>query len=333
MENKELFEGIASLLQLGSLQKPVYRVYGGYLHQMYCLETEKGKFALKLLNPLIMQRPTAMKNYQCAEALETKLEAARLPVVTALNFDGKKMQCFEGQYFYVFNWIEGSVMPSDQITVKHCQKIGRLLGEMHHLEYQLEAPHLLPVAIDWHQYVLKACEEDAEIAGLLAANEDLLYQLEQRGNEALTRLPAVSCICHGDMDVKNVLWQASEPYVIDLECLNIGSPYLEIFTLALSWSGYEQGNLDKQRLQAFIQAYQEVCDLSEVNWQVLYQSNMGQLEWLAYNIRRALKIESASEEERKLGIAQVYSTLEQIQYYACIGDELLEILNECTSLN
>lgn len=40
---------------------------GGFMHKMYKINTQQGTFALKLLNPFVMQRETAMDNYVKAE--------------------------------------------------------------------------------------------------------------------------------------------------------------------------------------------------------------------------------------------------------------------------
>ena len=100
-----IFNEIISKLNLGTLTAPAERVYGGYMHKMYRLETEKGKYAVKLLNPEIMKRPDVFENYMMAEALEKKLQERSVPIVPALEFSGSKMQCVNNQYFYVFNFI------------------------------------------------------------------------------------------------------------------------------------------------------------------------------------------------------------------------------------
>ena len=48
------------------LKQPPLRLSGGLMHKMYKLETDQGIYALKLLNPFIMQREDAMENYRAA---------------------------------------------------------------------------------------------------------------------------------------------------------------------------------------------------------------------------------------------------------------------------
>ena len=57
---------------------------------------------------------------------------------------------------------------------------------------------------------------------------------------------------------------------------------------------------------------------------MLYYANNGRLEWLEYNIKRALMLETDSEEEQQLGINEVKETIDHVVYYDSIKTELLK---------
>ncbi len=138
-------------------------------------------------------------------------------------------------------------------------------------------------------------------------------------------------ICDGDMDSKNVLWQDGKPLIIDLECLDLGNPYLEMLNLALSWSGSVICNIDFDCFNEFIKAYkQEMDKLSSfdtgIDLKSLYGIGFSWLDWLEYNVKRALGIEADSVEEQRMGIAEVYESLKRIRYYATIKNALLRYL-------
>lgn len=136
-------------------------------------------------------------------------------------------------------------------------------------------------------------------------NRKLLYTSQNEGNIALKKVPSITTICNGDMGSKNVLWVNGEPKIIDLECLSYGNPYMELFQLALCWSGYEHCHLDYTLLKSSITAYCKEYGKIEVDWEILYSSYFGRLEWFEYNIKRALMIECADVEDQCLGIEQV----------------------------
>ena len=56
----------------------------------------------------------------------------------------------------------------------------------------------------------------------------------------------------------------------------------------------------------------------------LYANN-GRLEWLEYNIKRSLMLETDSEEEQQLGINEVKETVAHVVYYKLIKEELLKM--------
>ena len=93
--NRFLFmEDIYELVKqcgLGIIKGKIYPVSGGFMHKMFRVQTTAGTYAVKCLNPEIMSRPDAMRNYAEAERLERVLESKGIPVVAALSFDGKKM--------------------------------------------------------------------------------------------------------------------------------------------------------------------------------------------------------------------------------------------------
>lgn len=326
MESSALFSHILSNLNLGTLTVKPQRVTGGYMHKMYKIETTTGKYAVKLLNPSIMKRPDVFKNYQRAEYLENVLQEHKIPVVNAMEIDGRKMHCIDNQYFYVFQWVHGRVLAWEEIKIEHCEIAGAILAKIHKIK-QIEKPFIRePICIDWDTYIEMAKTLCPEIEAELIRNRELLYHAQNEFNYTLNNIPAVTCICDGDMDSKNVLWVDGNPLIIDLECLDYGNPFLEMFQLALSWSGNVLCDIDYERLKSFILSYQQEYGDINFDWNVLYGIGFGWLEWLEYNMKRALMLECDNEEERTLGIEQVHEIIKRIIYYHSIKDEMLRDL-------
>ena len=332
MENNKLVESILSELALGSLVSPVVNVTGGLMHKIICAETTTGKYAIKLLNPAIMKRSDVFDNYKVAEHLEGVLQFNHIPIVPALIFDGKKMQCINNQYFYVYNWVDGKALRADEIKQEHCKLMGSILVRIHKIEQRDEDFNGGEISIGWDSYISIAYEDCSEIVDVLRNNKDLLYEVQELGNAAIKRIPKITTISNGDMDSKNVLWVEGKPKIIDLECLKYGNPYTELFQLALYWSGYDRCRIDYKLLNTFIKAYIHVYGDFDVNWEDLYHCNYGLLEWLEYSVKRALMIEYDSDEERQLGIEQTHNTMKKIIYYHSIKEELLENISQRTKV-
>ena len=341
MEQK-LLEKLCCEYNLGELTQSPIRLTGGFTHKMYSLFTTKGKYAVKLLNPFIMKRETAMSNYRTAEAFESALEQTDIPILPALTARGKKMQCMEGQYFYLYEWYEGKALKSEEITPYHCEKIGGILGKIHGTKFQksvgaedesesrVEKYEREELHIDWDGYIEKLAEKNPELCELLRENRAFLYESQDKGNEETKKLPTTVAICHNDMDSKNVLWKGEGCRIIDLECLSYSSPIMELYELALCWSGYEVCDIDFNLFQSFIRAYEKAGGKLTTDWETVYYSNNGRLEWLEYNVKRALGIE-CSEEEIALGAEQVKETVAHVVYYHEAKECILECLENLSN--
>lgn len=330
MQTKQLENIITEMMvtcNLGTVTTPIKPVSGGFLHRMYRVETERGSYAVKHLNPGIMGRDGVLDNYARAESLERILEDAGIPMVPALTVNGQKMQKADGQYFYVFHWLDGQMTDWNHITQEQCRKAGNILGRIHAIQPE-NVGHQEPELskIDWAGYVCKAQEENSEIAGLLAENESLLYAVEQEMNKARCALPDMRCISDEDMDPKNVMWENGNPWVIDLECLDRGNPVSHVLQLALQWSGITTCSIDITKTLAFFDGYLEAYDNCFRAYSSVFGVAYTWVEWLEYNIRRALGM-CADEAEREMGISEVKNTIARIQYVRSCEKEIKDALD------
>lgn len=91
---------------------------------------------------------------------------------------------------------------------------------------------------------------DTKLYAMLKDALPVIQDSQNTGNQARKKLSIVS-ICHNDMDCKNVLWNGNDYRIIDLKCLSYNNPFMELFELALCWSGYEDCKIDFQLFQAF----------------------------------------------------------------------------------
>ncbi len=329
MNINDFFEKLTSNLELGKMITTPSRVSGGLTHKMYKIITDKNKYIIKLLNPNIMKRKTALDNFEKADKYEELLKQNNIDAIYSLKFNNKKLQLIDNQYFYVFNWYDGVSLKDGEIKKEHCKKIGKVLSDIHNITLKEDIWKENIKNIDWQYYIDLAKEKESPIYDILFNNKDILYESMYKGNEVVDKLPNYIAVCHNDLDSKNVLWLNNNFKIIDLECLGYSNPYLELFTLALCWSGYESCHINFELFETFINSYFENSKLSRnIDWEVLYYANNGRLEWLEYNIKRALMLEADTEEEQKLGISEVKETMDHIIYYHSLKDELLKKLNK-----
>ena len=230
-------ETIAKLFShnhLGDIELPIKPVSGGFMHKMYRIRAAGKTYAVKHLNPQIMKRPDALRNFAEAERLEKMIEKTDIPIVPALQFSGTKMQLVDGNYFYIFDWHNGQITDFHQITSEMCRQAGSILGRMHALDpknhVKLKSEETI---FEFDFYKSKAKAADRELFHLILKYDALLQHAEKELNRAKKLLPDIICISDEDMDPKNVMWENGLPYVIDLECLEYGNPVSHALQLAL----------------------------------------------------------------------------------------------------
>ena len=330
MEKRTTEELITSLMQtcgLGSVLFPIEQVSGGFLHRMYKVVAESGTYAVKYLNPEIMGREGVLANYDRAERIEGILEKEDIPIVAAITVNGKKMQNIDGQYFYIFWWQEGQITDWNNITNEQCYIAGNILGKIHAIDPQ-ETSHKEPEMshIDWQEYLCRAEEQNSEIATVLADNIQLLIEVEKELNGARKSLPDLLCISNEDMDPKNIMWNDGKPYVIDLECLDYGNPISHVLQLSLQWSGITTCNLEVEKITAFFDGYLNASDNGFRAYSDVFGLAYTWVEWLEYNIQRALG-SCVDEQERRMGISEVRNTIDRIKYIRSMETEIKEIFD------
>ena len=329
MDLNKFFDKMVNCLNLGNIIEEPSKVTGGLTHRMFKVVTDECRYIVKLLNPSIMKRPTAMGNFDRADILEEILKHNDISAVYSLKFNNKKMQEIDGQYFYVYDWFDGKSLKDGEITSYHCEEIGKALAKIHNIDLKNETNNFKEKKIDFKYYIDLSKEKESPIYDLICDKLDILNDSMSKGNDAIKYLPNCSAICHNDMDSKNVMWLNDEYKLIDLECLGYSNPYLELYELALCWSGYEKCNINFELFKTFFKAYFDNTKLDkEVDWESIYYTNNGRLEWLEFNIKRALMIECDSQEEQEIGINEVKETIEHVVYYDKVKNEILKNIND-----
>ena len=319
-----MFDRICAELRLGALTSPPVRLSGGFTHRMFRLDTTTGAYAVKLLNPEIMRRPDAMDNYRTAEHFEALLEQENLPILPAKMIGGRKMQCVDGQYLYVFDYFAGRALQPEEITPFHCARVGETLARIHGTLPLRHPPQSgEPAAeIPWNELAANLLDP-SEMRGegmLLQAALPLLEDLTSAARDAARRLSPMEALCHNDMDPKNVLWQGDDFRVIDLECLGFADPRQELIDLAIAWGGE-----DEACFKAFAEAYRTADGIPLTDASLVHDSRRNDLDWLAYNARRAL---FDDPEERRVAQMQIRATLMKLQADAAARETRLQWLYE-----
>lgn len=316
-------EQLCSQYNLGLLISAPKQVSGGLLHTMYRVVTNLGEYAVKVLNPEIMQRREAMQNMVHSEMIADMLKY-RVPLVAAIDFDGEKVIEIEGTFFCVFDWQEGEAIYVPDITAEHCAQIGRILGRIHVADIAIPGVEKSTEgrgAYEWDKLLDAAKEQNFEIFSVFSENLQSIIKWDKAALDSQQEILQEQVISHRDLDPKNVMWQEGNPYVIDWESAGYVNPYQELIEVLNYWIKDAEGGYDKKKFDALIQSYAVRKDIMHVNWKAVLNSGFdGMLGWLEYSMKRALgftgaKSDDVGSSDREEGMKQVIGTIAELKKF------------------
>lgn len=313
----------------------ISKISGGLMHKMFKVETTKGIYCIKVLNPEVMSRKEAYDNFVVSESVSNLAKINGIPVSSALDIDGNYLTKLDDMYYMVFDYVEGKTLKDDEITALHCKKIGNVLAHIHSLDYKeigLE-PNVVEYKrlYDWSIYINNPNFSKMSYKKLFLKNYKKYNSMLKRANERFNATNKNQTICHLDMDPKNVMWNNDNPIIIDWECAGVSSPYRELLEDALCWSGFLSNNFSEEKFIVLFKEYSKYRNIEDIEWYDVICGNLvGRFGWLKYNLERSLGIVSNDEEEMKLAENEVVKTIDEINRYLELIGTMYNIINELT---
>lgn len=86
-ETKMNIEKFCEKYRLGKVIS-ITKILGGLMHKMFKVETDKGIYCVKVLNPEVMSRKEAYSNFIVSESVSNLAKKNGIPVSSALDIDG-----------------------------------------------------------------------------------------------------------------------------------------------------------------------------------------------------------------------------------------------------
>lgn len=315
---------------LGEINAIPIEIESGLLHRMFKVATTKGSYAIKVLNPTLMEHSEVIDNMIDSERI-SRCFAQDIPAIAANKIKDKNLLSLDGYYYMVFDWIEGKSIFSPHITTEHCMKIGDVLGRIHKLDISIEGIEKnieKSELYQWEYYLEKGISSKSKWYKLFAKEIENIVDLNKKLMQASIRLSEKLVISHRDLDPKNVLWSDGNPHIIDWEAAGYVNPYQELIEVINYWTDDGKGNINRDKFVALINEYIKHMNLENIEWDIILTSGYnGMLGWLDYNLKRALGMECRNKEEIKLGEKQVLETIAELKKY----EKKVELLRELLS--
>ena len=319
--NTKKMEKLIKKFDLGSQIIKVTQIHGGLSNRLYRVETDQAKYAIKKLNKTLMQNKAEFERIIFAEKVARIAEENGILVVRALEFENKIIHKIDGDYYMIFNWNYGSHIQPEDVTDEICNIIGELLAKIHNLDFsKIEAEKSKEMqirTIDWNSLAKIAKEQNKYYYKDLVENIEILYEINKKTNEALEYAKSNLIISHRDLIKKNILWNENKPTVIDWESSGYVNPTVELVQVCWNWANGDVGKFEFEKFGIIVNSsLQNVKNYKKEDMKKLIYANLWEaIEWLEYNLKRSLCIESTyRKEEIELAEEQINYLNYEIRY-------------------
>lgn len=321
---------LSSRFALGPPAGAAERVYGGFHHKMWRLESGGHSYAVKQLSAYTdLRDPDVVAHYNVSERVADALAARGIPAVAALRIGADYLQVVDDTGYLVYPWCRGAALPRTQLDESHALKIARLVANMHRA--QIDVPGVRQTRFDPHP--------TERIEPLLLRTRDCPVLASRQLFEHRTRFAAINDACpaaakklrrhmvigHGDMDQKNVLWdEQHNPFIIDWESTRQLNPTFELVNMGLDWSGISSG-FDAGLFSRTLAAYQESGGIIEADFlqPALACIKTDWLIWLLYIT--ALCLDRDDLHRREVEAAQIDMVAATLLRLDRLSEQLLDI--------
>ena len=162
---------------------------GGYMHRVFEVQTDIKRYAIKALNPVVMMQPgmvTIMENTESISQLAKKT----IPAITAKRLADSAIILIDGQYYLVYDWLDGVTLTNDHIGIKQCRCFGALLACLHNTDFtSLALPDINiyeDAMIDWELFMCLAEQKNTIWKTAYSVNIDKLYSWNKRLIDAVS---------------------------------------------------------------------------------------------------------------------------------------------------
>lgn len=120
---------------LGTVRSEPMALSGGFCHHVYRVEADCKFYVLKVLNPHIICSDAEINRIESAERIAQRA-SHMINAVAAQQFNGKQMIHWEGYWIFAYEYIDGSHIFQNDITLSHCRRIAHDLAALHSIAFE-----------------------------------------------------------------------------------------------------------------------------------------------------------------------------------------------------
>ncbi len=263
----------------------------GGMNTSWQVITESKNYQVKMLSDIY--DVIGIKKYIEAEVIGKKFKEMGISAVTALQLNGDTVHYVKGRAYLVYPWVDGQCIDINDLTEQHCSEIGKTLYQLHSAKFTRNA-----IDSDWNdcQFPDNHWKELSNkiqntVLSLWIQDLEKYDEYSKKMVEARDVLRNDLCISHRDLRPGNLIWSNDSFKVLDWECTGPVNPQLELFCVALLWSGVEKLKYNQNIFDAIIHSYyrESKKELHFLKEESFWSSIGDNLWWLNHNLDKVIK--------------------------------------------
>jgi Ser/Thr protein kinase RdoA (MazF antagonist) len=228
----------------------------------------------------------------------------------------------------VHHWVDGNPVGPGPVGPQIARWAGRALATLHALRVRPRDRSLFPVpgtgtASRWPELAEAAQRSGAAWAHQLAQTASAVSLIAELATSA-GYLPDQEVITHGDVDQKNLIATMGGPVLCDWDLAAPFVPRRELADVAMSLACWENFAVGREVLRSYRRAGGDDTPIEPSD---LGQPLMIGLDWVAFNVERAIGLRPATAAENALARKLAPGLLTAIPHQVSVAMRISDILN------
>jgi Ser/Thr protein kinase RdoA (MazF antagonist) len=193
--------GICHEFDLGDLLENPIIVNGGITNKIYKVITDKGIYALKIINKdNINNNSLLLNNIELSENISNIAKNNDVNSVCALKMNNKYIQEYKDLNVLIYPWVEGKILLTKEINLEHLKIIGGMLGNLHSIK--VEGIRLKYPKINYEYYYNLLVDNDKEWSTFFKDQYKYLFDIYEKVYLNYSKLSNQVSYVHKDLNRK-----------------------------------------------------------------------------------------------------------------------------------
>jgi aminoglycoside phosphotransferase (APT) family kinase protein len=224
-------------------------------------------------------------------------------------------------------WVDGGAIGPGPVDRAVARWAGRVLATLHGLRFRPVERTAFPAlgtesADRWPELVRAAVDARAAWAGLLMEAEPAVRTIAELSRQAPPS-DEPEPMSHGEIDQKNIVRSPRGPVLCDWDVAHPVVPRQELAEAAMSMAGWKRVHIARTVVSAYEAAAGRQVTVAPAD---LGPAMMRSLDWIRFNVERAIGTRPAGDGERARSSGLVPGLVQQLPQHVYVAQRVPQLL-------